>query len=150
MTVASKPTFTDPINPIFNTQSNQPEDEGQVNYTHIFSPNVVNNFIGSILWYSAIFQSANQQAALNVFPAVLSVGDTNMTALGPGATTLRQVSSSHKGAMFTQWQLVNDLSIARGNHTFKLGVNFRRDDVSDFTAGEENFPFNDREHGELR
>ena len=52
-----QPTFTDPINPIFNTQSNQPEDEGQVNYTHIFSPNVVNNFIGSILWYSAIFQS---------------------------------------------------------------------------------------------
>jgi hypothetical protein len=136
-----QPTFTDPINPIFNTQSNQPEDEGQVNYTHIFSPNVVNNFIGSILWYSAIFQSANQQAALNVFPAVLSVGDTNMTALGPGGDDVAAGFFFPQGRNVTQWQLVNDLSIARGNHTFKLGVNFRRDDVSDFTAGEENFPF---------
>jgi len=136
-----QPTFTDAINPIFNTQSNQPEDEGQVNYTHIFSPNVVNNFIGSILWYSAIFQSANQQAALNVFPAVLSVGDTNMTALGPGGDDVAAGFFFPQGRNVTQWQLVNDLSIARGNHTFKLGVNFRRDDVSDFTAGEENFPF---------
>jgi len=136
-----QPTFTDPINPIFNTQSDQPEDEGQVNYTHIFSPNVVNNFIGSILWYSAIFQSANQQAALNVFPAVLSVGDTNMTALGPGGDDVAAGFFFPQGRNVTQWQLVNDLSIARGNHTFKLGVNFRRDDVSDFTAGEENFPF---------
>jgi len=46
-------------------------------------------------------QSANQQAALNVFPAVLSVGDTNMTARNLGATTLRQVFFFHKGAMFT-------------------------------------------------
>jgi hypothetical protein len=136
-----QPTFTDAINPIFNTQSNQPEDEGQVNYTHIFSPNVVNNFIGSILWYSAIFQSANQQAALNVFPAVLSVGDTNMTALGPGGDDVAAGFFFPQGRNVTQWQLVNDLSIGRGNHTFKLGVNFRRDDVSDFTAGEENFPF---------
>lgn len=35
-----------------------------------------------------------------------------------------------------QGQIVGDLSITRGNHDFKLGVNFRRDDVSDFTAGE--------------
>jgi len=136
-----QPTFTDPINPIFNTQSNQPEDEGQVNYTHTFSPTVVNNFIGSILWYSAIFQSANQQAALNVFPVVLAVGDTNMTALGPGGDDVAAGFFFPQGRNVTQWQLVDDLSIERGNHTLKVGVNFRRDDVSDFTAGEQNFPF---------
>ena len=136
-----QPTYTDAINPIFNTQSNQPEDEGQVNYTHVFSPNVVNNFIGSILWYSAIFQSANQQAALNVFPYVLSVGDTNMTALGPGGNDVAAGFYFPQGRNVTQWQLVDDLSIARGNHTFKVGVNFRRDDVSDWTAGELNYPF---------
>ncbi len=136
-----QPTYTDAINPIFNTQSNQPEDEGQVNYTHVFSPNVVNNFIGSILWYSAIFQSANQQAALNVFPAVLVVGDTNITALGPGGNDVAAGFFFPQGRNVTQWQLVDDLSIASGNHTFKIGVNFRRDDVSDWTAGELNYPF---------
>src|SRR5580698_8968420 len=50
-----QPTYTDPINPVFNNSSIQPQDEGQLNYTHIFSPTVVNNFIGSVLYYSAIF-----------------------------------------------------------------------------------------------
>jgi hypothetical protein len=136
-----QPTFTDPINPIFNIQSNQPEDEGQVNYTRVFSPNVVNNFVGSVLWYSAVFKSANQQAALNVFPVILAVGDTNMTALGSGGNDALANAFFPQGRNVTQYQLVDDLSIARGNHTFKLGVNFRRDDVSDFTAGELNFPF---------
>src|SRR6266446_1462810 len=131
-----QPTYTDSINPIFNTQSVQPQDEGQVNYTHVFSPTVVNNFVGSVLWHSAIFQSANQQAALNVFPAVLSVGDTNMTALGPGGNDVAAGFFFPQGRNVTQWQLVDDLSIERGNHTFKVGVNFRRDDVSDFTASE--------------
>jgi hypothetical protein len=136
-----QPTYTDAINPIFNTQSNQPEDEGQVNYTHVFSPTLVNSFIGSVLWYSSIFQSANQQAALSVFPYVLSVGDTNMTALGPGGNDVAAGVFFPQGRNVTQWQLVDDLSIARGNHTFRVGVNFRRDDVSDWTAGELNYPF---------
>jgi Carboxypeptidase regulatory-like domain/TonB-dependent Receptor Plug Domain/TonB dependent receptor len=136
-----QPTFTDSINPIFNIQSNQPQDEGQLNYTHIFSPKLVNSFVGSVLWYSAIFQSANQQAALNVFPVVLAVGDTNMTALGPGGNDVAANFFFPQGRNVTQWQLVDDLSIQSGNHTLKVGVNFRRDDVSDFTAGELNFPF---------
>ena len=59
-----QPTYTDPINPVFNNSSNQPQNEGQLNYTHVFSPNVVNNFIGSVLWYSAIFGNLSPGAAL--------------------------------------------------------------------------------------
>ncbi len=36
-----QPTYTDPINPAFNALSIQPEDDGQLDYTHVFSPNVV-------------------------------------------------------------------------------------------------------------
>src|SRR6266853_1468326 len=36
----NQPTYTDPINPAFNIQSNQPQNEGQLNYTHVFSPRV--------------------------------------------------------------------------------------------------------------
>ena len=136
-----QPTYTDAINPIFNIQSIQPQDEGQVNYTHVFSPSMVNSFVGSVLWYSAIFQSANQPAALNVFPSVLAVGDTNMTPLGPGGADVAAGFFFPQGRNVTQWQLVDDLSIARNKHTLKIGVNFRRDDVSDWTAGELNYPF---------
>lgn len=136
-----QPTYTDAINPIFNIQSVQPQDEGQVNYVHVFSPSVVNSFVGSVLWYSAIFQSANQAASLNVFPYVLAVGDTNMTPLGPGGADVAAAFFFPQGRNVTQWQLVDDLSIARNKHTLKVGVNFRRDDVSDWTAGELNYPF---------
>ena len=136
-----QPTYTDAINPIFNIQSVQPQDEGQVNYTHVFNPSMVNSFVGSVLWYSAIFQSANQPAALNVFPYVLAVGDTNMTPLGPGGSDVAAGFFFPQGRNVTQWQLVDDLSIARNKHTLKIGVNFRRDDVSDWTAGELNYPF---------
>ena len=35
-------TYTDPINAVFNAQSNQPEYEGQFNWNHTFSPNMTN------------------------------------------------------------------------------------------------------------
>src|SRR5260370_36178203 len=88
-----------------------------------------------------IYKSANQQAALNVIPAVLAVGDTNMTALGPGGNDVAAGFYFPQGRNVTQWQMVDHLSIARGKHTFKLGVNFRRDDVSDWTASDLNYPF---------
>jgi hypothetical protein len=39
-----------------------------------------------------------------------------------------------QGRNVEQWQWVDDLSIGRGRHNFKMGVNFRRDDVSDYRA----------------
>jgi len=129
-----QPTFTDPINPIFNIQSNQPEDEGQVNYTHVFSPNVVNNFVGSILCTRLFFR-----APINKRHSTLSVYACcwrhQHERAGSGGNDALGNTFFPQGRNVTQWQLVDDLSIARGKHTFKLGVNFRRDDVSDFTAG---------------
>ena len=136
----NQPTYTDPINPVFNIQSNQPQNEGQLNYTHVFSPQVVNNFVGSVLHYSALFQSPNLSSALSTFPFILSTTDTSLTPLGSGSGSDPLFALFPQGRNVTQWQLVDDLSIERGKHTFKLGVNFRRDDVSDFTASEGSFP----------
>ena len=44
----SRPTRTS-LAPTFDTFSTQPQNEGQLNYTHVFNPTVVNNFIGSVL-----------------------------------------------------------------------------------------------------
>src|SRR5579863_9274711 len=60
-----QPTSTDLINPaVFSSSSTQPEYEGQINETHVFSPTVVNNFIVSGLWYTAIFLPDSGQAAV--------------------------------------------------------------------------------------
>ena len=132
----TQPTYTDPVSPVFNIHSVQPQDEGQLNYTHIFSPNVVNNIVGSVLYYSAIFQSPNLSAAVAQFPGLLSFTDIPMRCLGQGCGSFPTFSIFPQGRNVTQWGVVDDLSITRGNHSFKMGINFRRDDVSDYTASE--------------
>jgi hypothetical protein len=133
----TQPTYTDPIDPVFNIHSIQPQDEGQLNYTHVFSPNVVNNLVGSVLWYSAIFQSPNLPAATAAFPGLFFLTYiTGIAPIGEGSGFDPAFSLFPQGRNVTQWGVVDDLSITRGNHSFKMGVNFRRDDVSDYTASE--------------
>ncbi|MGA7853390.1 MAG: carboxypeptidase regulatory-like domain-containing protein [Candidatus Acidiferrales bacterium] len=133
----TQPTYTDSINPVFDDFSIQPQNEGQLNYTHIFSPNVVNNFIGSVLYYSAIFGTLSPGPSLALFPGNLAFSDGSLTALGTGSGNpggFAQGFGYPQGRNVTQWQLIDDLSVGRGNHNFKMGFNFRRDDISDYTA----------------
>jgi hypothetical protein len=135
-----QPTYTDSISPVFNDFSTQPQDEGQLNYTHVFSPTVVNNFIFSTLYYSAIFGTLAPGPSLALFPGNLAFADGSLTALGTGSGNpggFAQGFLYPQGRNVTQWQLVDDLSVARGNHGFKMGFNFRRDDISDYTAAEQ-------------
>jgi len=135
-----QPTYTDPINPVFNNSSIQPQDEGQLNYTHIFSSTVVNNFIFSDIYYTAVFGNLNPSSALQLFPGNLEfLVDGALTPLGTGSGNPNGFAAGFQfpqGRHVEQWQLVDDLSVTRGNHNFKMGMNFRRDDVSDYTAGE--------------
>ena len=81
-----QPTYTDTINPAFDTFSTQPQNEGQLNYTHVFSPTVVNNFIGNVLYYSAIFGGIKAgDPALGLLPGNLVFTDGSLTALGFGS-----------------------------------------------------------------
>jgi hypothetical protein len=132
----TQPTYADPIDPAFNAVSHQPQDEGQLNYTHIFSPTIANNFIFSDLWYSAIFQSTNVSAANAAFPEILCSSNTSMSCLGAAGGEFPFDFFFPQGRNVEQWQLVDDLSVERGPNTFKMGVNFRRDDVSDYRASE--------------
>jgi hypothetical protein len=134
-----QPTYTDVINPAFDTDSVQPQNEGQLNYTHVFTPTIVNNFIGSVLYYSAIFGSVNSSSpALGLLPGNLAFTDGSLSNLGFGSGSGGYANGFEfpQGRKVTQWGLVDDLSITKGNHSLKMGVNFRRDDISDFTASE--------------
>jgi hypothetical protein len=124
-----QPTATDPVNPIFNTTSNQPEYQGQLNETHIFNPTLTNQFSLAATWYSAIFQSPNQALATATIPGVTSVADGSLSGLGGIGFAFPQ------GRNVTQYQLGDDVSKTVGNHTFKFGAKYHKNYVSDHDNG---------------
>ncbi len=123
-------TVTDPINPFFNLQSDQPEYQGQLSETHMFGATAVNQFILSSQWYSAVFNPANPSAALGAFPTTLLFADGSLTTLG-GLDFI-----TPQGRNVTQVQFSDDLSKVSGKHTWKFGVKYRRNDVTDLTYGQ--------------
>jgi len=126
-------TFIDPISSIFDAQSDQPQWLSQVSETHTFGSDKVNDFKASLLWYSAGFASSDPATALNAtsgIPGTIALGDGSLQALGGLNFNLPQ------GRNITQYQFVDDFSWVRGRHNFKVGVNFRRDDVTDFTISQ--------------
>src|SRR5215472_13556139 len=125
----TQPTYADPINSAFNAISHQPQDEGQLNYTHIFSPTMTNNAIFSYLYYSAIFESTNVQQANATFPEILCSADTSMSCLGAVGGLFPFLFYFPQGRNVNQWQLVDDFSWQHGRHSLKFGVNNRHDAV---------------------
>jgi hypothetical protein len=124
-------TYTDPINPVFNALSTQPEYQGQLSETHIFSGRTANSLVISGQWYSAIFQPPNLAASLAAFPTTLgfSFSDATLSDLGGLGYIWPQ------GRNVTGYQVVDDVSHTHGNHTFRFGVNYHRNDVSDHDFG---------------
>jgi hypothetical protein len=132
----TQPTYTDPISPVFNATSVQPQDEGQWNWTHTFSPTVLNQFVASGSYYSAIFADPTQAAATSAFGDGAGHGysfiDEDLSAfslLGGENYAFPQ------GRNVSQYQFIDDLSISRGSHSLKVGGNFRRNDITDAIFG---------------
>ncbi len=127
---------TDPINPIFNSYSPQPQRTLVAGYTHIFTPNLVNQFNPGASWYSSIFEPDNFSQVLQTFPIVLAGSSSNapFTTIGGLDNTFPQ------GRKVTQWQINDNLVWSHGRHTFKFGENSRRLDISDYDLGEGTVP----------
>src|SRR5215469_9795933 len=130
-------TFTDPINSLFNTRSDQPQWQGQLNETHTFGATMTNQFILSGAWYSAIFNNPDRAAALAAFPTTLSfpLAGINWTPLGGGEFNEGDALNP-SGRRVTQYQVSDDVSKTWGRHTFKFGGKFRRNDVTDLDFGQ--------------
>jgi hypothetical protein len=120
-------TAASPISPVFNSVSNQPQDQGQLNYSYVVTPNVVNNFIAAASWYTAIFGVANFQQAQSLVPERFTFSDGG--ANGGGFATVG--STFPTGRNVGQAQLIDDLSWVVGKHTIKTGVNYRYNKVTD-------------------
>lgn len=122
-------TYTDPLTPAFDAHSQQPEWQAQVSETHTFGSDMVNNFVASFQWYSAIFTMVNQNAANALNPYTLALGDGSLFSVNADGAAFPQ------GRDVTQYNIVDDYSWIKGKHNIKFGVNFRRDDVSDHNFG---------------
>jgi hypothetical protein len=128
-----QPTYLDPISSNFDAISNQPSWDIQLQETHIFSPNVTNEFTAAGSHYVAQFQQ-NTALALSTFPQALQFGGTNPLGPQSGTNFVNIVGAQFdfpQGRNITQYQFIDNVSWLKGRHSFKFGGNFRRYDVSD-------------------
>ncbi|MBT9333166.1 TonB-dependent receptor [Paracidobacterium acidisoli] len=125
---------TSPISPTFNQQSNQPWTIPQVNYTYTITPTLVNNFIASGNWYSAVFGVVNFPDAQTAFPGNITFNDggANGSANNTTGTGFANVNALlPTGRRGEQFELIDDVSWSRGHHTIQAGVNDRNNRISD-------------------
>ncbi|MBV9225440.1 MAG: TonB-dependent receptor [Acidobacteriaceae bacterium] len=124
---------TSSINPVFNTQSNQPWIIGQLNHSYVINPNLVNNFVASTNWYSAVFGVVDFAKAQSLMPAIFAFNDGGAN----GSATSSNVGFQGLGASLpvgragSQLQFIDDLSWSHGSHTVQVGVNYRHNRVTD-------------------
>jgi hypothetical protein len=127
----TQPTYTDPVNPIFNAVSIQPERAGAFAWTHTFSPTVVNQLNPGFQWYSAIFQQLDPAKSLAAFP---------INYFGPFAGMGGIDLVWPQGRDVTLYSINDNLSWIHGRHEFKFGENLGRLLVSDHDFGFYNTP----------
>jgi len=135
----TQPTYSDFINPAFNANSYQPAYDGQGQWSHVFSPNVTNQFVYAGSYYRALFTQAGCCAG---FPfTVIGSGITDDAGNPLDLTRVGGLTYDFpQGRNVTQYQFVDDFSWTLGNHALKFGANFRRYDISDFTFSVLNNP----------
>ncbi|HXR97172.1 MAG TPA: hypothetical protein VN709_04950, partial [Terriglobales bacterium] len=110
------------INPVFNEDSFQPDRQGVLDWTHVFTPTLTNDASAGFLWYGAIFDF-NTPAAEHA--AIDGLGSVGMPTTGVGSTSFPQ------GRNVTQYEFIDNMTWTKGSHSYKVGENFRRELVND-------------------
>jgi hypothetical protein len=123
-------TYTDPLNPVLNAQSIQPEYDGQIQENHQFGTNAVNQFIVAGSWYTAVFAPPNISSATSLMPYSMTFSSGQFYSPGGGS-----YSTWPQGRNVTQYQVSDDYAWQKGNHNLKFGADFRRNDLTDYTPG---------------
>ena len=121
----TQPTYTDLISPLFTVASIQPAWEGQMNETHTFSPNIVNQLVLTGNYYSAPFQNTNNYESVAPSTIIFESGDMANTTYGGINFDFPQ------GRRVSGYQIIDDVSWAKGRHSMHFGYNFRRDNITD-------------------
>jgi Carboxypeptidase regulatory-like domain len=126
----TQPTYTDLISPLFTTSSVQPAWEGQMNETHTFSPNLVNQLVVTGNYYSAPFQNNNNYGPVAPSTIEFQSGDMSNTFYGGINYDFPQ------GRRVAGYQVIDDVNYTKGRNTMHFGYNFRRDNITDIQGVE--------------
>jgi hypothetical protein len=118
-------TYADPINSAFSASSYQPQYNGQAQWTHVFGPNATNSFVMAGSYGRGILTQKNASATFPIFVNLSAVGYTSMANLE---------SVFPQGANLTQYQFIDDYSLAEGKHQLRFGANWRRYDITDYSV----------------
>ena len=110
---------TDPINPGFDVDLNQPWWQGQLNETHSFGSSGASQFLLAGSYFAPIFQAENPAQALSAFPTTLSFASGTFTNLGTGFVF-------GFGKYSNQYQVSEDIIKAHRSHRFGFGASLAR------------------------
>jgi len=118
--------------PGFDSYQGGPAEQGGGEYTHIFSPTMINEFRVSVTRINFVFAPLPATVAnpLYTSPVITSIAGTGLPLLGPQSTSLPQ----GRGHDFYQFQ--DTVSKTFGRHTLRVGADASRVLVRDFV------PFN--------
>ena len=122
-----QPSYIDPVSKVFNVDSPQLENGAAIGYTHIFTPNLVNEFNPGFNWDSWLFEPDNFAAAKAASP--FEFGGAGLSDIFGFGYALPQ------GDKITTWQLIDNLTWTHSSHTLKFGGNFLRKLISDHNLG---------------
>src|SRR5206468_9359268 len=75
-------TTTSAISHLFDSKSSQPQHQGQLTYSYVVTPNVVNTFTAQSSWYTAIFGVLDFPSALQAMPVRLSLSEGGANGAG--------------------------------------------------------------------
>jgi hypothetical protein len=124
-------TYTDPVSPVFNATSWQPQYEGQINWSHVFSPTKTNQLIIAGLWYGAIFGTESTKAQATFPGALYDFSGANWGNSAVASLLGGENNVFPQGRNVSQAQIVDDFTWTKGNHTLKFGANVRYNKISD-------------------
>ena len=123
-------TGTSPINPAYNATSVQPQYQGSINHTYVITPSLVNNFVGSVLWYSALFGVQDFAKTTSLMPEAIAINDGGANGSNNSFATIGGATYPYGfpvGRNVGHIQANDDLAWTKGTHTFKAGIAYRRD-----------------------
>jgi len=117
--------------PGFDSYQGGPAEQGAGEYTHIFSPTLINEFRASVTRINFLFAPLPATVSNPLYTApVVNIANTGLPQLGPQSTSLPQ----GRGHDFYQFQ--DTVSKTFGRNTLRVGADVSRVLVRDFV------PFN--------
>ncbi len=117
----------DPVSSLFNVVYSGPSRTGSAGWTHVFNPNLVNQFNPGLSYSQGLSDLADPSKAHAALP--ITYGASPFSNIGGNQFAFPL------GTEATVWQLNDNLAWSHGRHGVKVGENMRRELLSASNTG---------------